>query len=108
MCGECFVITEDNTVYRPTFQLIYAREMFLLWAKVLQSRADVSIHICAGNVLVRGEGDGVCEGFQLIYVRGMFSCGHGDMTGLDGWGFNSYMCGECFLLGRAPRCYGHR
>ena len=81
--------------------------------------AVVSTHICAGNVssslritpyivprfnsYMRGEC--FCYGpkfyravlmFRFIYVRGMFSCGHGDMTGLDGWGFNSYICGECF------------
>ena len=68
----------------------------------------VSTHICAENVSLGQDTEYIEIQFQLIYVRGMFFCGHGDMTGLDGWGFNSYMCGECFLLGRAPRCYGHR
>ena len=72
MRGECFHPARAVAPFQCSFRFIYARGMFLLWAKVLQSRADVSIHICAGNVLVRGEGNGVCEGFQLIYVRRTF------------------------------------
>ena len=80
--------------------------MFLLWAKVLQSRADVSIHICAGNVSLGQDTEYIEIQFQLIYVRGMFSCGHGDMTGLDSWGFNSHMCGECFRCNSPRRVQG--
>ena len=95
------------------FQLIHVRGMFRITADTTQEFADVSTHICAGNVSgwyihrpapCRGFDSYICGGcfrpqamprlplelFQFIYVRGMFLrwfCG----------GFNSYMCGECFL-----------
>ena len=54
------------------FQLIYARGMFLKAFCIWRHDADVSTHICAGNVLC-GEGtDGWPRKFQFIYVREMF------------------------------------
>ena len=57
------------------FQLIYARGMFRIVADTMQEFADVSTHICVGNVSAR------------------------PYLGVKVSSFNSYMCEECFAYG---------
>ena len=57
------------------FQLIYARGMFRIVADTMQEFADVSTHICVGNVSAR------------------------PYLGVKASSFNSYMCEECFAYG---------
>ena len=50
MCGECFSWYVYDGVKWALFQLIYVRGMFRIVADTMQEFADVSTHICAGNV----------------------------------------------------------